>query len=172
MKTIKAKFILFSLLAVTTTLFLTSCEESSLSIMEPLNDEIAVANSNVDLFSMQESTNSTSLDADNGRIFRAVLEASKGKFSSNSPYRGYSVELTEKDLGEAVYNRITNMTVLRIKEDITISTEEARDIFCVPDLPCTEEAYTFPTSTISLNTLKKDARLYFRLRSNYSIYIR
>jgi len=173
MKTFKAKFILFSLLAVTTTLFLTSCEESSLAIMEPLNDDIAIATTNVDVFPTAEEDNLVSTATGNERIFRAILEASKGKFSLNLPDR-YEVELTEKDLGEVMYNRITNMTVLQLNESITISEEEAQDIFCVPDLPCTEGAYTFPASGISLNTLKnkKDARLYFRLRSNYSIYIR
>jgi len=167
MKTVKAKFILFSLSAIFAASFLTSCEPSNLELVEPIGSEIPTFKEDGDM----------SLDTSDKRvlshetIFNAILEASKGKLTQNNGV--YTIELTGRDLG-VTYNPLKNMEMLVLKESISISESEAMEIFCMQGTKCIAGAYTFPPSEIRLNTLSdglNSTGLFFELRSGYWVSI-
>jgi len=169
MKTVKAKFVLFSLSAILAASFLTSCEQSELvDLTEPIGNEAPVFRTDVDLsYELSDKSKLT-----NEVIFNTILEASKGKLTQNDGI--YTIELTERDLGTATYNAIRNMEMLVLKEGIHISQSEAMEIFCMRGTNCIVGAYTFSPSEIRFNTLSDgvdSTGLFFELRPGYWVSI-
>jgi len=131
MKTLKIKAILFSLLAIIATAFITSCSQMSIEDVTPeLTDEA---------------------------IFRAVLDASKGKIQGNID--NYVIQLSEADLAPAVYEALMAKGTLIINQGFTISAEDVAEIFCLPNGECAlSGAYVFG-ETIELNPTSGDIGL-------------
>jgi len=125
MKTLKVKSILFSLLAIVATAFVTSCGQMSIEDVEPtLTDEA---------------------------VFRAVLDASKGKLTQDVD--SYIIQLSPDDLDTNVYEALMGKETLTISEGFTISAEDVAEIFCFPNSECfMSGAYTFPQTTIDLGS--------------------
>ena len=121
MKTLKVKAILFSLLAIVATAFITSCSQMSVDDVEPtLTDEA---------------------------VFRAILDASKGKLAVHGD--AYMAQLSPDDFEAVVQEALMSRGKLIINEGFTISAEDVQDIFCVPNADCGfSEAYTFLQTTI------------------------
>ena len=123
MKTLKVKSILFSLLAIVATAFITSCSQMGVDDVAPtLTDEV---------------------------VFRAVLDASKGKLVQDGDT--YMIQLSQDDVAADVYEALMSKEALTLGESFTISAEDVAEIFCLPNGECTMSgAYTFGQTTINL----------------------
>jgi len=171
MKTFKAKFILFSLLAIIAASFLTSCEQSELvELTEPVGNEVPTLrrDGNMSIATLNNHIAVTSA-VSNEAIFATILEASKGKLIQNRG--GYIIKLTEDDLGTVVYNAIRNTETLVLGESITISATETAEIFCMDGVDCLVGTYTFPPSKFELNTFINTSDICFELRPGYRVCI-
>lgn len=131
MKILKVKSILFSLIAIVAAAFITSCGQMSIEDVEPtLTDEA---------------------------VFRAVLEASKGKIQGDVD--NYVIQLSEADLAPAVHQALMTRETLTINQGFTISDEDVAEIFCFPNGECAlSGAYVFQ-ETIALNSTSGDIGL-------------
>jgi len=172
MKTLKAKFILFSLMAITTTLFLTSCEQSEL-VEIPESIEATLLSDDTKL--TDRSRDLVLLSAINDKaIFEAILEASKGKFSVSSLNGRYNATLTKQDLGRAVYSAFMAAESLSIEEALIVSPADAKEIFCILNIPCiTGVPYTFEPFEVELIGFSSSNinSVCFELRPNYWICV-
>lgn len=175
MKTLKAKFIFFSLSAIIAALFLSSCEQSELvEISEPISNEATVLSDGAKL-SDRSRGDVVLLSAMNDKvIFEAILEASKGKFTAGNLNGRYNATLTRQDLGRVVYSALMEAESLTIEETLTISAADAEEIFCIPNIPCLSGVpYTFQPFEVEIVGFASSTinSLCFELRPNYWVCV-
>lgn len=173
MKKLKAKFILFSLLAITATSFLTSCEQSTfVDLPDPAMDETSISSRNSRTLA---GSNAIVPNLCDEMIFNSILQACKGNFEREEE-GGYSVQLTEADLSTVVYNTIANAESFRIPVNTTLSAQDVQEIFCVSGTICNLGAYTFTQREIAVNILSASdistpPSACFELLSGYSVCV-
>ncbi len=173
MKTLKAKFILFSLLAFAATSFLTSCEQPHLVDFETPTEEEGVEfrDGRIRHIDGTGSNGALPLPLGDEVIFNTLLDAVSGNFVVGAPGK-FLVELSANDTGTSVYDAVMDAESVTIAGNVSISAIQASEIFCVPGLPCIQNAYTFLPTKIEFTAPPSELNVggvdsCFQLRPGY-----